>query len=448
VLCSYKNGRRFAFLAIALGLGCNPITNTTSGTVIVVVQQSTGLYSPSGVYVANPIQGNVSVAGPSGYTTTLSTTDTLITLATGIYTTTALPIRIPDAIVSVVDTATVSPASLNLGNNGVDTIFVTYGVRPGSGGLWVASGSPTTGTVTEFGNAQLSSSGSPTPVALLSNSALAGATADAVDLTGDLWVATAANAIVEYPRAALVGSTAAPGTILAVASTPVAMAFDPAGDLWVCLSAAGEVVEYSAAQLATLGGGGSPAPSLVLQMSALTAGPGGLAFDTYGNLWIASSGSGSLIELSSTILAGSSGLVTPTVVVQTPATTDAVAPLFDAQGNLWLVTSLNTVAQWSVAQLASLTATTAPALTVTINASGAAGSAAFDNSGSLWIPMGSGEDVIALSAAQLSAGGTQAPSVTIGGVTDPYALAFNAHATYVPVAGSRVAGKLAKKSFR
>lgn len=439
MICSYKNGRRIALLAATLGLGCNLGSTTTgTGTLTVVVQQSTGLYSPSGVYLPNAIQGNVALAGPSGYTTTMSVTTTLISLASGSYAITAAPVLVPNAIVSVVDTAVASPNPVTVGDGGNDSATVTYGVRPGTGGLWVANGGSTSpGTVTEFGNAKLSASGSPTPTARLTNAALTGAAGVAVDLTGGLWIATSANAIVEYPSALLVGSTASPANTLTVASAPVAIAFDPAGDLWVCLASAGEVVEYSASQLAALSGSGTPSPVLTLQLSALTAGPGGLAFDSYGNLWIASSGSGSLIELSSSTLAGPGGAVVPALLIQSAQTVDAIAPVFDAQGNLWVVTSLNMLAEFSIAQLPSLTPTTTPALTLTVNSAGAAAGAAFDNSGSLWLPMGVGQNVIALTATQLAAGGTQSPTVAIGGVTDPSALAFNAHATYVPVAGSK-----------
>ncbi len=51
--------------------------------------------------------------------------------------------------------------------------------------------------------------------------------------------------------------------------------------------------------------------------------------------------------------------------------------------------------------------------------------AAFDAAGNLWVALGTSNKIVEFSAAQLAAGGSQAPSVVLTGVTTPRALAFD-----------------------
>lgn len=114
-----------------------------------------------------------------------------------------------------------------------------------------------------------------------------------------LWVGIAATEgprLLGYTAAQLEASTSAPP---AVALTPppgtgpvIAMAFDSYGNLWVADSANNTVSKYRAQQLAT---SGNVTPAVVLSSTDLgpytssIAGPHGLAFDASGNLWVANS---------------------------------------------------------------------------------------------------------------------------------------------------------------
>jgi sugar lactone lactonase YvrE len=257
-------------------------------------------------------------------------------------------------------------------------------------------------------------------------------TAIAVDLKGNLWVATASNVIGEYPYGQLEQrSTSGPtGATISTVQTPAAMAFDPAGNLWVAFPTSGQVAEYQAAQLT---GSGAPLPFQVIDLPNLTSGQAGLAFDNLGNLWVTASASGSLIEVTSARLAGT-GTAADTVTVHIP---QAVAPVFDPSGRLWVVTGQNTILAFSAEQTATFSQTTVPSLTVTVNTTGAPQAAAFDNLQDLWIAEGTANTVVELAFTQLTTAGTQTPfvSLTLARVANTVSLAFNPKGQFTPLAG-------------
>jgi ligand-binding sensor domain-containing protein len=120
----------------------------------------------------------------------------------------------------------------------------------------------------------------------------------------------------------------------------------------------------------------------------------------------------------------------------------AVAPVFDPSGRMWVVTGQNTIAAFSAEQTATFDSTAVPSQLVTVSASGSPRAAAFDNSQDLWIAEGTGNAVVELTFNQLSTAGTQTPvlSLTPAGVANTVSLAFNPKGQFVPLAGQQAPG--------
>jgi sugar lactone lactonase YvrE len=422
-------------LLAAAACNSSSSTNTGIGDLVIVINVPTGG------------SGDVNVAGPSAYTQDLTATGTLASIATGQYVITAKPARVGDPIVSQTDTGVAfydvngtsgTTLTITLNNNTIDTIVVNYAPRPGSGFLWTTSQTSTTlNRINGYYSLQLqdlASAGSPAATVSVDGRPTQGPPGPiAIDPTGNVWVATTTGQISEYLYGQLLlGTTTGPGGSKFLLpgtppATPLAMAFDPAGDLWIAVT--GEVVEYPAAGLPT----GTSINTV--SVPELAAGPAGMAFDNLGNLWIASSASGAIIQLTSARLIPGSGDTTNIV-----ATTGSpvVAPVLDPSGRLWVVTTANTILGYSAQQTTSFSSTTTPSQTVTINASGAPSAAAFDNSQDLWIAEGTG--VTELTFNQLTTAGPETPVATLTpccGLANTTGLAFNPKGQFLPLAGQR-----------
>ncbi|MBF6561285.1 MAG: hypothetical protein IVW56_13440 [Candidatus Binataceae bacterium] len=178
-----------------------------------------------------------------------------------------------------------------------------------SGNLWVQVG-PTNDSVTpsliEYASGLLVS-GNPVPTAQIQTTNAgtgSGAVAMAFDPAGNLW--EAADQIVEYTAAQLnAGTQTDPYQTLIVGggtpdfNYPSAVTFDANGNLWVAFEidgglGTGGLEMFSAADLAG-SGTSTPTPAVVLTSTAYGKGnlltsfqrPDGLAFDSLGNLWVA-----------------------------------------------------------------------------------------------------------------------------------------------------------------
>ena len=84
-------------------------------------------------------------------------------------------------------------------------------------------------------------------------------------------------------------------------SSPGAVQFDKQGNLWVSNSGNNTIVQFSKAQLAA---SGSPSPAVVLNPApvgnSMSLGvPFGMAFDTFGNLWVYNYTSATIAEFTS-----------------------------------------------------------------------------------------------------------------------------------------------------
>jgi DNA-binding beta-propeller fold protein YncE len=177
------------------------------------------------------------------------------------------------------------------------------------GNLWTASGD----TVLRLPAATLSAPGTrqAEPDLILSGGMLT-ASAPTFDATGALYVvSTLDSSLVKFERSQLSGSgerSVQPTAVFTSADldTPMALAFDAAGNLYVSNSPTGPntgfITRFSHASLQATGTV-QLTRSMRLDSDELT-GPRGLAFDDGGNLWVATSGSGTLAYFTAGQVAG------------------------------------------------------------------------------------------------------------------------------------------------
>ena len=270
----------------------------------------------------------------------------------------------------------------------------------------------------------------------------------AVFHTGDLWMPNRGDStVMELGSATLSGlsgsSAPSPTVVLTTvggrSGSPTAVAFDPSGNLWVSVgtTSSGEILEYTAAQLAT-GGALTPQVTLTAKGTDL-ASPTDLVFDSSGNLWVTSSGNNTVVELSATTLAGLSGTSapTPTLVLKTTSTSlDVPSAATFAAGKLWVADDgTSTVVGFATAALSTLSGDQSVAPTTVLTSSGtsihAPQALAVDPSGDLWVADTTSSTLTEIAAATLmKSGSVPAPAkatfaATAYSIDLPSGLAFD-----------------------
>ena len=180
---------------------------------------------------------------------------------------------------------------------------------------------------------------------------------------------------------------------------PGGLAVDSSGDLWVA-NEVGSVVEYSRADLARP----SPAPTVTISYVA-----GGLAFDPSGDLW-AINGT-DVAEFTKAEIAKSGS---PKPVFSLP---DNCSVVFDSSGDLWEGSSVDWVLEFTRAQRVQLAKSTSqspsPDVMITSDSLNGPCKPAFDAAGGLWAGNYGGGTVVEFTKAQLAKSGSPAPKVTL-----------------------------------
>jgi hypothetical protein len=436
---------------LVLVAGCSSSTPTSTAP-------ATGSLS---VTVTSPDAAvtGLTVAGPNGYTKSITATTQLKGLAPGSYTITAPTFTTTDPIVATAYQATVtgSPATVSAG--GTATATVSYATRPGSGALWIVGGidvgANVQNTAIEYTVSQLHASSSVAPALALTFPMTTGRNIDANDVAfdpqGNMWVVNDnSNTVVEYIASQL-GANGAPTAAVTIhlpdSSYTDGFAFDANGNLWVALQDPSIVEEFTADQIKA---SGTPTPAVTITVKAGPQGqlgyPLAIAFDAQGSLWVVN-GTGFVVKYTASQIT-SSGTPVPAVTLR-PQVMSAYYAAFDKAGNLWLADAAyaivngnqttyvpGLVTEYATASLtASGSISSIRTLTLPVGKSVAFPPAiAFDASGNLWYLDVFNATLGEYTAAQLAAGGNPSPAITIVNTTPVYGtgLAFNPSLVLLP----------------
>lgn len=439
-----------AALVVVLTVACSRSAGPTGPAT---VDPATGsltvtITAPAGV------TPSVTVSGPGGFAQHLHATRTLSGLNAGSYTVTAASDTMTNPIVPTVEEPSVTGAATTVSPGTTANASVSYAARGGSGELWVGN-LAFPGIAASYSATNLA--GGPAATVTGPGSYVA------FDVAGNLWTANVGDAVYEFAAAQLT-TTGAPTPAVTLntdgssLSFVQGLGFDAAGDLWV-VNPTNTVVEFTPSQIAQTG---SPTPVVTLadDGSGSLSTPLTLAFDGSGNLWVANGGTGSnntVVEFSSGQLTHS-GTPTPTVTLSDNGHGSLHGPdalAFDSEGDLWVTNGGDSsVVEFTPSQFAN---SGSPTPTVTLSASHGSllfpTDLTFDVSGDLWVSNGGSlsagsASVVEFGASQLLSSGTPTPIQTLSGgpITEPYSLAFDPAPVSVFTAGDRVrAGKTTRR---
>ncbi|MGH2872311.1 MAG: IPT/TIG domain-containing protein, partial [Solirubrobacteraceae bacterium] len=279
--------------------------------------------------------------------------------------------------------------------------------------IWVAN--TPANTLTEYSG---SAGADATPIVTISSSSgsLNEPEDVALDGHGDLWVAdTGSDAVVEYAKDQLAASgTPTPALTLGAAGgldRPAGLAFDAAGDLWVSNAGNDTVVEYTARQLAQ-GSDASPATTITSTPDGSLDGPGLLAFDAEGDLWVPNISGDTISEFAASSLTqgGPEQATMITSVSGSGSLDEPFALRFDAAGDLSVVNRGDgSVLQYESSQLGG-GGQMAPEESFVSGSLSVPQGAGFDTAGDLWVANGGSDTIADFSAAALAVGGSAATS--------------------------------------
>jgi sugar lactone lactonase YvrE len=253
---------------------------------------------------------------------------------------------------------------------------------------------------------------------------------------GGLWVANNNGTLPELASNQLrhSGKPVPAETLATAVSGPGGLALDASGNMWVSNFSRDTLLMYTPA--ARNAGGATP-PSRVLQSTVLKgsgAGAAQLAFDANGNLWVPSCSGGILVEFTAAQLAAG-GTQTPFVTITGGGIVKCPFSLaFDGHGNVWVADAQRShIVEYSAAQLAA-GGTPTPVDTIGANSGSLHGPTglAFDASGNLWVSnIPPTNSVVEYTPAQLAAGGAPPPQViiTMPSGAYPFGIAFDKRGT-------------------
>jgi len=285
-----------------------------------------------------------------------------------------------------------------------------------------ASGIAATGSVTSY---LVGESGNVHPLGTIS----AGLNAPqglVFDRSGDLWVSGSnTNTIVEFTKATLAQHSPKPSVIISAGRSgnlngPGGLAFDPSGNLWVANTGVTTVVEYTKTELMK---SGAPAPVLTISNNSFNT-PFGVALDTAGNLWVsdnAQPGSPGVFEYARSQL--DKAPASPQLTLSLPAANggdDTRSGLaFDPSGNLWVVSaggaSLVEFAKSELSRAGSVPRTSISS--GSSNSLGAPDDITFDSAGDMWVANTGSSTLVEFARAELAKSGSPKPVTTIDGTS-------------------------------
>ena len=225
------------------------------------------------------------------------------------------------------------------------------------------------------------------------------------------------------------------------------VAFDTAGNLWIASEDDSLLLAFAPGALAS--SGVKAARTVITPIRGSLRGPIALAFDRQHRLWVANSESATLVRFNTAQLAVG-GAQAPAVVLSVPGTTLAIA--FDAAGSLWVSDNqFHRIYKYTAAQLA-VSGSPPPAFVLDgggslLNPTGLA----FDAAGNLWVANNGKSSLVAFSPAQLAGAGPSVPHIVIssnsGSLSIPVGLAFDDDGGLWVIGGAGALTQLAPASL-
>jgi sugar lactone lactonase YvrE len=271
-----------------------------------------------------------------------------------------------------------------------------------------------------------------------------------------LWMSPAVNpAVLRFdPSQLLMGGRRAPATAISTASADLVdlngLAFDSDGTMWVASSDDSLLIAFTPSSLAM--SGGRAANRVISSNERSLSRPVAIAFDKQQRLWVANFGNHTVVRFERSQVA-MSGPAVPTLAINTGVNPSSLA--FDAAGNLW-VASIQANKIFSYSRVQQETAgVTEPHIVISTNGTSIQhpSGMAFDAAGNLWVASLTDARVDAFTPAQLAAGGSPDPFVTIssnnGSINEPGALAFdNEGSLWVMATGDGTVWKFPRASLQ
>jgi streptogramin lyase len=360
--------------------------------------------------------GKVHVTGPS--TDTHLTGSQTLSVPAGTYAIAADITTVADPRVRFAFLGTPDNAAPKICKGATTTVAVQYAQIPTSNSLWWSNQNAAT-SLDGFTSAALSASSSPAatiPSTTPSSGSLA------FDRLGNVWQVdgiAGSEGIERFPAGAFAaGGTKTPDIVVSTplfrggTPGPTYLAFDPAGNLWVSVNYASEVVRLDAAML---GASAEVSPSVIISGFS-----GPLAFDASGNLWIGAADH--LVEFSAARLSASiSGSPDVDLTVSDLAggtLTNVLGLAFDASSNLFA--NFNSVIARLTPSERGSSGQATPTVELTLSVSALPEELAFDETGGLWLALYVGE-FGRLDASQLTTSGNVTPSSIFSSADIAYA---------------------------
>jgi sugar lactone lactonase YvrE len=245
-----------------------------------------------------------------------------------------------------------------------------------AGNMWVLGGTSADPPLARYPAAMFATDGDKTPDIIIDSpsfgAVIPGPKVLAFDPQGNLWVSVvAADKVVMFTPAQLAAGGTPTATVERMGlSSPQGLAFDFVGNLWVAAHDDDAVVRIDAARLAASGTGTDLAITAQAPSPVVTLTPISLAFDAAGNLWV--NYDGTIASLTPTDQIGTGAkTITPAIQITTDVATLPVGIAFDQDGGLWLAHAVNKFARFDAMQLAASGSVT-PSIVITSNDVGSA----------------------------------------------------------------------------
>lgn len=247
-----------------------------------------------------------------------------------------------------------------------------------------------------------------------------------------LWTSSAVDpAILRFdPSQLAFGGRRAPSTRISTASADLldlnGLAFDSDGTMWVASSDDSLLIALAPQSLAR--SGGAVATTVISSNDRSLSRPVAIAFDSQHRLWVANFANQTVVRFEHSQLA-ISGAAVPTLSINTGVNPSSLA--FDVAGNLW-VASIQANKIFSYNRVQQQTANVAePDIVISTNGTALQhpSGLAFDAAGNLWVASLTQARIDAFTPAQLAVSGSPDPTVSItsndNSIDEPVALAFD-----------------------